>query len=531
MKKILSCLLAAVLSTSASFATSVSNKTFLMPRSAGVNKAQEHAGAHWLLDFPSKDHHSFFNVSGAYQQSLNRKAVGQYFGVVPGKNTFTVGAREVPNRAANGLVTTNINSQFDIEGSNLISDSTAGLRLYNGAAITDPANQPVAGTVTFSPRSEAFGLNVNFQQNFTGALEHWYLKADLPFSFSTNTMGMAVANGMTANLHAKHYTLQDFFAGKVQIAATDIDEDGLIAATATTAAIPTQGSIPVANDLQNPLTRLKINGNRSENGLADLTLSVGRRFECGEHNDRFVSLAAHVVIPTGNKIKGEYLFEPVCGNGSHVGLGANLDAGITLWHGENMSWLLSLGTNYTYLFQANEQRFPTLKNNPLGHYYSAVQNVANAVYQPLVNFLPSTKVTPGSQLDSLAALGFKYHSFGFDAGYNMFWKEQDKVTMGVLPEVYIAPRTSILGVNAAGVDHMPLGVDASNLVTVNSFDLTSMVTPSQMTHKLFGGVSYVTEFGDHAYPLNFHVGGSYEFAQDNAALEQYGVWLKVGAAF
>lgn len=516
MKKILSCLLAAVLSTSASYASSVSNKTFLMPRSAGVNKAQEFSGSHWLTDFPAKDHHSFFNVSGSYQDSTNHKELGQYFGVVANSNSFKVGARLDVNDDV-------VDKNTQVDGAYLIHQPAAITRVYQGDSATDAANTPVAGTVTFAPRSEAWGLNVNFQQNFTGALEHWFFRLDLPFSFATNTVGMTVAKGTSAKLHEKSYSLQDFFAGKVQVAKSD--KADVLSATGAPV-VP----LSAERDIQNPLNRLKINGNRSENGLADLTLQLGRRFEFGEHMDRFVNIAAHVVIPTGNKIKGEYLFEPVVGNGSHVGLGARLDAGLTLWRGDDMSWLLALGTNYTYLFEAHEQRFPTLKgaDRLLGHYYSAVQNVENAAFQPLVNFMPSTKVKPGSQLDSLAALAFKYCSFGFDAGYNLFWKDKETVTMGTLPEVYLADRDDLL--TAAGFKPTTSVRDEQRLTSA-SFDLTSMANPAQLTHKIFGGVSYMTMFGEHDYPVNFHVGGSYEFAQDNAALEQYAVWLKVGASF
>ena len=52
--------------------------------------------------------------------------------------------------------------------------------------------------------------------------------------------------------------------------------------------------------------------------------------------------------------------------------------------------------------------------------------------------------------------------------------------------------------------------------------------PAAMSHKIFGNVAYNFNFKDQ--PMFVGLGGSYEFADSNTALEQWAVWLKLAIA-
>ena len=86
MKKILNGALAlALIAGSASAAT---NKTFLMPRSHGVNLAMEYTTWNELLQTKDEDRFGAnFQVTGFYSQSTNESDIGKYFGI-KSKNSF-----------------------------------------------------------------------------------------------------------------------------------------------------------------------------------------------------------------------------------------------------------------------------------------------------------------------------------------------------------------------------------------------------------------------------------------------------------
>jgi hypothetical protein len=64
---------------------------------------------------------------------------------------------------------------------------------------------------------------------------------------------------------------------------------------------------------------------------------------------------------------------------------------------------------------------------------------------------------------------------------------------------------------------------------LTNLNLASASTGSQFTNAIFGGAGYVFKNWD--CPLMLGVGGKYEFANNNNALEQWGVWLKAGVGF
>ena len=61
-------------------------------------------------------------------------------------------------------------------------------------------------------------------------------------------------------------------------------------------------------------------------------------------------------------------------------------------------------------------------------------------------------------------------------------------------------------------------------------DIDAVKTPSQVTNKIFAGLGYQFNYSK-SVPGLVGIGGSYEFASDNAALENYSVWLKLGVSF
>jgi hypothetical protein len=251
-------------------------------------------------------------------------------------------------------------------------------------------------------------------------------------------------------------------------------------------------------------------------------------------------LSAQISIPTGTRPNGEYLFQPVIGNGKHFGLGARLDGAIELWKNKKAAIRALLDVDYRYLFESTENRTVGVKSfnvpeavdtsisSNLAHYYlAAMWDQVDQPLFPAANVLTQgIKVKPGSQVDALADLSFKSGGFIIDLGYNFFYKDEEDCWIKSWTDdvYYIIDSAYNTHVKFDDLDYAVASLNLENL------DISSVKTPSQITNKIFAGLGYEFNYSKRV-PGIVGIGGSYEFASDNAALENYSVWLKLGVSF
>ncbi len=491
MNKMLKSLLVAALTLSAAHlaADGSTNKTFLMPRAQGVNLPMHATSFYDLVH--RKAHDKFganFELTGFWQQSANGKEQGKYF-LADGKSTI-----DVSRAAANSVA---------LDGSSV----DLGYLIHTDNQV---AEAPGSTTLSLDPHQEVYGVRLDYHQDLHKLVKGLYLSANLPVVSVSNNPRLSVVSSVDGVAD----TVRKYFAGN--------------------------GADDRASNAQAALSKGKIAGKRSESGVADIDFVLGYKFL---HNAKYhAAVGMGVTIPTGNEAKGDWLFEPMVGNGKHWGLGGDLCAGARVWENEESSVKVNLAMKYRYLFESNERRVLGLfgsdqvRNSNLAQYallgkQSAAINVALV---PAANVLAmNCDVTPGSQLD--ADLGLSYHRGGFslDLGYNMYFKEAESVKRkDSLAEGYaIAARdypTDVL-FNPAGE---PVVTDKNTLTAVLSNDNISTAaasTPSQFTNSIYGGAGYVFKNWD--CPLMLGAGAKYEWANNNSAFDQWGAWLKVGVGF
>ena len=167
MKKMLKGLLVAVLAVSSQSATT--NKTFLMPRSQGVNLAMEYATYNELVQHNNGDFFGAnFQVVPFYMESSDKSNIGKYFGI-NNKNVIKLGtAAQV---AANPAT-----ADFDYK--TMIHDVNA--------------QHDAAGTLTFEPELQAYGARIDYYQDLEKILDGLYLKIALPIVHVDNDMHMTI---------------------------------------------------------------------------------------------------------------------------------------------------------------------------------------------------------------------------------------------------------------------------------------------------------------------------------------------------
>lgn len=495
-------------------------KTYLAPRPVGVNKSIAFTPCAERKDKPAL--FTGVRFTPFFQASTNESALGRYFGVGNGKNNFTVGKRyqfqpindpTVPNPLTADLVS----SPADVDGALL-----SGFQDFNNDDEVVIPHQ-FKGTVTFNPNQEVLGSR--FDAVYASHLhEGFFFHVGMPFITVNHHMHMVVTDenrvqiGVDANYNGKgaYYNLQDLFAGEITIPAS-ID--------------PT--------DRREPLTKSKITGRKTQGGVADIDVTFGHRKVSSD--TLHYSGNVRLTLPTGNRPSGEFLFEPVVGNGHHVGLGFGWDLAKQWWHNQNCNMWFNVGLQYQYLFKDHEARMlgvkgystiPTLPQYCLmGTVHGATQDGV-AIFPAANQLTRSVNVTPGSSLDALVDVAFHCNSFVFDVGYNLYWKAREKVavrawednTYGLLAFTFVTDGAVTTGLNGNSYYF----VDGKYLNREN-LDTAAAETPDQVTHKMHVGVTYHAECCSH--PVTAGFGGSFEFAQSNAALDQYAVWVKGGIAW
>lgn len=295
--------------------------------------------------------------------------------------------------------------------------------------------------------------------------------------------------------------------------------------------------------------------------LADIELKVGIEW-LERHPCHFESYLG-VKVPTGNRPKGVFIFEPIVGNGGHLAAMFGTSGGARIWDWEECGYDLRLeyAIHSEYVFSRNQVRSLDLKNKPYTRYIQLYANEQQALlaaatenenlFTPGINLLTlPVKVTPGYLFDINSAFVFSTHKgFQGEVGYNLYYRKSDNVKLACpfVPgpaikhwygQGYTNPVRDITGNfrledNQAGGPSLPDVAPqyyAANRIKESDLDLASCAQPAIMTHTLY--VSAGKRWDEREYPVFMNLGGSGEFSQaNNAALERWVLWGKFGMSF
>lgn len=468
-----------------------SQKTYLAPRAVGVNLPMErttwHEYTYQKLDlYGGHTVKSHFQITPFYQATSEKSETGSYFGIGKG-NSFTVAQQ----------------GKGDIIGGSLIHK----MEYIEGNVAEDHSD--LAGKVSFDPKQEIWGVRLDYFQDVQHPCKRLFFRASMPVVYVQNDMNLKTSGNTKVTVGGKDFSLEDFFAGRVNV----------------TEAMDNQ-------NMQMPLTKAKIDGQKTKFGIGDLELGLGYKMHQSKKSHAYASLG--LTIPVADGPHGDYLWEPVCGNNKHVGLGLRLDSGLTLWENHYAAVRFLADLDYHYLFEATEKRTVSTKyNSDLGYlgYYSLAAKQSNQENQPLfpaANILTQPlRVKPGNQLEAMFALSFKSSGFVVDLGYDFYYRDEEDLWLKEwVDNIYgISDRTFD---TTHAFDNEVEAIDG--FLTSDSLDLSSCKTPLQITNKIFAGFGYQFNYAKKV-PGFVGIGGSYEFACDNSAPEQYSFWLKLGVSF
>ncbi|MBU1008239.1 hypothetical protein KKA53_04130 [Candidatus Dependentiae bacterium] len=490
MNKILKVVACIALLTSSLGASSDTKKTELILRDHRY-RAALFSTFHKLK--AKDDCQSKFQFMGFYNETTDGKKLGEVF-AANCKNYVTIGTAA---QAAAGTA--------DVENNLLLHKTTT------------PAINTLAGRISFDPKQTTYGTIFQAYIKFDNILKGLYLTENLAILKVKHNLNMKICDNATGAYATEAHSIADILSAK------DLLRDN---------------SGTTNENEQEALRYAKICGSHDRTGINNMESILGWNFL----RKKSCKVGVHVALqtPTGDRPTGEWLWEPRLGN-RHWGLGAGLKAKCKLWKSGDSSLKFFWVFDYRYQFEETEKRTLGIKNvltaenytnHILSHYY-LLGKVGKFGLTHAANVLTmNVDVEPGSNIDTFAGLNFNWGKFILDLGYNFFWKEEEKVSMGSscswTDGVYAIGRDIFATCDGA----FELATDSRPLNTaINTCNIDTCVaqTPSILSHTVFGGVGYV--FEDWERPLMLGFGGSYEFGDDRAAADSFTIWAKAGFAF
>lgn len=197
-----------------------------------------------------------------------------------------------------------------------------------------------------------------------------------------------------------------------------------------------------------------IAGHRKKAGIADIQLVIGRNFI----QRRWCHFGAglRIVIPTGTRPNGTFLFEPTIGNGHHTELGAQLWGRRTLCISENEEtyWTAYFLIQLMHMFKTKQCRAFDLIDKPNSRWMTAeqftpiVQHLRadpvpddltpsnlktpdaqfTGIFAPVANLTTrAVNVSSNIQCDAVFMLTYIKSNLSVDFGYNLWYRSCEKI--------------------------------------------------------------------------------------------------------
>lgn len=524
-------------------------KPFFAQRSQGANLARRLVGeVHELV--PDLDcMNGVISITPEWSQSFNSKKLGQYFSF---------------RRTPTGMCDDDDN------------DIDLNVMRFKGRLVGDTANpendrevladnfllaSDFDGEVTLKPRMENFIFDINFRLNLNKWADGLYFEVDVPVNWTRWDMNLEERriNAGTDISIAAADAANGLFTTEAPVnsiidAWKGVAEDQNFIFTATT------GPEPVNLTIEN-MKYAKINGKHKKWGVADVELVLGKNYAC---NDCYhFGLNLRLTIPTGTRPDAEFVFEPIVGNGRHVQAGVGASGHTTLWEDDcyDRSFSIWFDSAIYHMFRAKQKRTFDLKDNGAGSRYLLFKQFNDdkmftntLVRGPNITTLDA-KVKVNAVGEAVILLNYQDCGFTFDFGYNLWGRSKEDIELDEkIPEDRFGlwggtpiesngvealaaqnrtnSKVKINGENASAIGDGPLLPAPATPVFLKTanIDTESAEAPAALSHKVFTHLGYTWEGCNYA-PF-FGVGGEVEFSgKRNHAVDQWGVWAKVGLAF
>lgn len=286
----------------------------------------------------------------------------------------------------------------------------------------------------------------------------------------------------------------------------------------------------------------KIDGAQKETRLADITLKLGYNFKTKEHYH--IQPYLGLVVPTGNKPKAEYLFEPIVGNNKHFEVQFGTLFGRRLGTAMHRKWWVRGSVQTSYRAPNTQMRSLDLVGKPWSRYIAiyateAKRAAGNGMPDQTwgINHLTQeVKVSPGiSQAFDVALNSVCKRNYIGTFGYRLNILTSETVK---LKNTWVeGPQISNLdaGLNetnpSRGINDLQdaSAVAGASYITESQLDLNGAACPSSAAHSLYLLLSKPYERENRC--LFVEGGINYTFGSNNATPRRWELQLGATSHF
>lgn len=197
---------------------------------------------------------------------------------------------------------------------------------------------------------------------------------------------------------------------------------------------------------------------RDKTGIADIDAIMGYNF--WHHDFSHFGFFVITVVPTGNRPKAKYIFEPLVGNGKHWEFGGGLTTHLStanpcfnagIYIEGNVTWVFNTHQIRSFDFTNNGplSRYMLLKefdpvcndssNNPLGEFQDSFEY--NERLMNAINFATrNCEVHVGLKSDVSAKAYVSAGNWALDAGYNFWYRNKETICIRTECPCYLDQR-------------------------------------------------------------------------------------------
>ncbi|BDC34631.1 hypothetical protein Noda2021_05890 [Candidatus Dependentiae bacterium Noda2021] len=491
LKQILGLALLASLSTSMNGAL-----PYFSIRSQGVDAARELVGLTHFINLMNKD--SFYGVASLTVEGTKSFRPGRIFDSLFGSFADNCNSNCNTTCTTNNTCSTSCND-CDTDSNRCIGIS--GSRVAGRTAtdwLADYFGLPTdfQSTVCFKPRVTNAIADFNLYFGLDGLMCGLWARVDVPFVHTKWDLNFcervtaAGANGYDAGYFGSvavprtqlRYEFTEYITGGRGIYIQNLAESN-------------------QNVFVEPLKSSKFSKcSLTDNGIAEVRFDLGYNF--AQTEDFHLGVAARVAAPTGRRPQGEWLFEPIVGNGHHWEFGGIVTSHWTFWRNacNDSSLGFYLDAKITHLFKTRQLRAFDLVGRPNSRYMLAERldvpvttlfanplpgDVAGSVapiaqfknlITPVANLTTlDVKVSSGVQADIVALFNYTKCDFSFDIGYNFWGRSCERIRLACCePSTEFATRNwalkgdaNVYGFQRSGGLPVPLSATQSR-ATINS---------------------------------------------------------------
>jgi hypothetical protein len=285
--------------------------------------------------------------------------------------------------------------------------------------------------------------------------------------------------------------------------------------------------------------------------IADLEIRIGRDGVRKEHC-RYGGYVG-VVVPTGNAQTGKYMFEPVIGGAHHAGIMWGSAMQFQLWQEDDLSLRTCLDMNNRYMFEHQEIRSFDLKDKQWSRYMNVFLDQNSTTSTPGINvFTRCMSIVPRASYQINTALVFQYRKFMVEGGFNFYARQAERgwLTMPWSTGPAIAGTAGAIGgANARSMNNATMRMWDNGLITDDAYqgalqvnpnnnellyrpltsadlDLASALHPAVINQTIYATLGY--DDADCDYPHFAGLGSSLQWSHNNAGMNRWSVWGKVG---